>query len=214
MIARAILSLGGAIGARGLAIFPRAAVAVLSGAIGARGLATFPRAAAAVTVIRTRADSVHEFLLVKRAKPPRAGSWSIPGGKIELGEPTLLAAARELMEETGLGPADGVEFYPWAIATSDVITRDTHGKIAFHFVITQLLAFVRADATATAGDDACGVEWVTLASVDDGSRELGGNVAAVFRRADALIRSGSVTRADAIVIDSTSGNVPDFLVER
>ena len=28
----------------------------------------------------------NDILLVKRAKPPRLGQWSIPGGKQELGE--------------------------------------------------------------------------------------------------------------------------------
>lgn len=186
----------------------------LTAGVGTRGLATFPRAAVAVTVVRTRADLLHEFLLVKRAKPPRAGSWSIPGGKVELGEPTLVAAARELAEETGLGPADGIRFHPWTIASSDVITRDAQGKISYHYVISQLVAFVRPDASPIAGDDACEIMWVTNAVVEDGSLELGGNVAAIFRRADALIRSGAIAEKDAIVVDQLGGGLPDFLVER
>ncbi|MDX1738682.1 MAG: NUDIX domain-containing protein, partial [Alphaproteobacteria bacterium] len=41
-------------------------------------------------------------LLIQRARPPKAGSWSIPGGKQELGETLRAAAIREVMEETGL----------------------------------------------------------------------------------------------------------------
>jgi 8-oxo-dGTP diphosphatase len=41
-------------------------------------------------------------LLIQRAHPPAKGSWSVPGGRVELGEPLHVALAREVMEETGL----------------------------------------------------------------------------------------------------------------
>ncbi|MFA5581293.1 MAG: NUDIX domain-containing protein, partial [Paracoccaceae bacterium] len=41
-------------------------------------------------------------LLVRRANTPDAGLWGFPGGKIEPGEPILVAAERELHEETGV----------------------------------------------------------------------------------------------------------------
>ena len=43
-----------------------------------------------------------EVLLIRRGQPPRAGDWSIPGGKMEWGETLLGAALRELAEETGV----------------------------------------------------------------------------------------------------------------
>ena len=43
-----------------------------------------------------------KLLLVKRSQPPDAGSWSFPGGAVELGETTEEAALREVKEETGL----------------------------------------------------------------------------------------------------------------
>lgn len=43
-----------------------------------------------------------KFLLVKRSKPPNAGTWAIPGGKVEYGETVQEALKREIMEETGL----------------------------------------------------------------------------------------------------------------
>ena len=42
------------------------------------------------------------FLLVKRAKEPNIGKWSIPGGKQKLGETIKQAVNRELKEETGV----------------------------------------------------------------------------------------------------------------
>ena len=53
----------------------------------------------AVGIVCFRGD---EVLLIRRGTPPLAGSWSIPGGRIEPGEPARDAALRELMEETGV----------------------------------------------------------------------------------------------------------------
>ncbi len=46
----------------------------------------------------------NRVLLAKRAFPPAAGEWCLPGGFIDLGESPLRAAERELTEETSLIP--------------------------------------------------------------------------------------------------------------
>jgi ADP-ribose pyrophosphatase YjhB (NUDIX family) len=48
------------------------------------------------------------LLLIRRARPPEAGCWSLPGGKIDFGERTVAAARREIAEELGieLGPLE------------------------------------------------------------------------------------------------------------
>jgi len=56
-----------------------------------------PIAAAGAVVFE--GDSV---LLIRRANPPRAGEWALPGGKVETGEDPANAAVREVLEETGL----------------------------------------------------------------------------------------------------------------
>lgn len=58
-----------------------------------------PAPVPAVGVVCLRGDSV---LLIRRGTPPRLGEWSLPGGRIEPGERVRDAAARELLEETGV----------------------------------------------------------------------------------------------------------------
>jgi mutator protein MutT len=47
-------------------------------------------------------DDARRLLLVRRGRPPHAGSWSLPGGRIEAGETPRQAVVREVAEETGL----------------------------------------------------------------------------------------------------------------
>ena len=42
------------------------------------------------------------ILLVKRLRPPEAGCWSLPGGRVELLERVESAVAREVREEVGV----------------------------------------------------------------------------------------------------------------
>ena len=67
-----------------------------------------PRSAVAVTACRVLDCGKTEFLLIQRGKAPNYGEWSLPGGSIELGEGTLAAGKRELLEETQLCDPEGV----------------------------------------------------------------------------------------------------------
>jgi len=53
----------------------------------------------AVSAVIFRDDRV---LLVRRAKSPGKGFWSLPGGRVEFGESLHTALAREVDEETGM----------------------------------------------------------------------------------------------------------------
>jgi len=46
------------------------------------------------------------ILLARRAAPPHAGLWDLPGGFLEAGEHPEQALRRELREELGAAPAD------------------------------------------------------------------------------------------------------------
>ena len=57
------------------------------------------RPAVGVGAVARRDD---DLLLVRRGHGPGAGSWSIPGGHVEMGETLHEALVREVAEETGL----------------------------------------------------------------------------------------------------------------
>ncbi len=71
-----------------------------------------------------------KVLLVRRARKPALGAYTLPGGVVEAGETLSEAVAREVLEETGLVIA------PVTLAGHrEVITRATDGRAERHFVI-------------------------------------------------------------------------------
>jgi ADP-ribose pyrophosphatase YjhB (NUDIX family) len=112
-----------------------------------------------VVVIR-HFDARARVLLVKRRKPPRAGTWSIPGGRQRLGETLEAAARREVREETGLEL--GVVRL---LGVVDSITHDDAGAISYHYSLIDFAAD-GADGEARAGSDAAEVCWADPHDLD------------------------------------------------
>lgn len=113
-----------------------------------------PRLGASACVFRSGL-----VLMVQRAKPPLAGSWSLPGGRVELGETTYEAALRELREETGIE----AELTRLA-GIFDVIRRSRDGAVQSHFAIA-CHAGRWLSGEARAAGDAAAVRWVKLDEV-------------------------------------------------
>jgi len=98
-------------------------------------------------------DATGRVLLVERAKPPSAGLWSVPAGKLEPGEPLAHGVAREVREETGLV----VEVGPLACVVERM--GDDH-----HYVILDYVARV-IGGELRAGSDAKDARWFDAAEV-------------------------------------------------
>ena len=76
-----------------------------------------------------------KVLIVRRARPPAHGLYTLPGGGVELGETLEEAVIREVREETAL------EVAPVALAGyRQAIARDEAGRIERHFVILPFAA--------------------------------------------------------------------------
>lgn len=110
------------------------------------------RTLAAAAVVKNLDGNI---LLVRRAHQPEAGSWTIPGGKVEPGESLEGAAARETFEETGLHVVIDREVGVLDLANGPDQIYEIHDFLA-HVISGELVA----------GDDAADVGWFTRAEME------------------------------------------------
>ncbi|MGH7040533.1 MAG: NUDIX hydrolase, partial [Acetobacteraceae bacterium] len=116
-----------------------------------------PRPIVGIGMVVFKADQV---LLIRRAKPPGLGSWSLPGGAQELGETVEQAARRELDEETGVtvGPLH-------LAAVVDNIRPDRAGRFQVHYTIIDFTARWLAGEPRAASDAGEAV-WASLDALE------------------------------------------------
>jgi len=118
------------------------------------------------------------FVVVRRARPPAQGVFTLPGGGVEAGETLKQAVVRELREETGLivEPID-------VAGHREVIMRDAEGRVARHFVILAFAALWR-QGELTLNEELAEARWIDAAELaglttTEGLAEI---VAAALRR--------------------------------
>ena len=101
-------------------------------------------------------NDLGQVLLIRRAKAPRKGEWSLPGGKVEFGETLTAAVHREVREETGLE----VEILG-LVDVAETIRDAAAGAPDDHFVLIDFAARV-VSGTAQAASDAADARWFDM----------------------------------------------------
>lgn len=120
----------------------------------ARTYPTRPYLAVSAAVIRDG-----RILIVRRARAPAIGVYTLPGGGVEAGESLIAAAAREVFEETRLV----VEPHT-LLGHREVIARDSLGRVERHFVILPFAAhFVSGEPVLN--DELSEAHWLVPADL-------------------------------------------------
>jgi len=105
-----------------------------------------------------------DILLVRRALPPSAGKWSIPGGLVEIGESVWDACRREVAEETGLDiDLSGI------LDVNEMIEKDANGRILYHYL---LIGFEGAFVGGEVGINRESTDWTWTRMTDALSMEI------------------------------------------
>ena len=121
-----------------------------------------------------------KVLIVKRVHEPRKGEWSLPGGRVQVGESLVDATRREIREETGLD----VDVGPLV----ELFDRIHHldGRVQYHFVIADYIC-TPCGGTLAAADDAEDVAWVAVEEL--ASYGVSARAVAVIYRAFEMLKS-------------------------
>lgn len=96
-------------------------------------------------------DEEPELLLIRRKDHPCIHQWAIPGGFVNMDESLEDAAARELLEETGLSGICLEQLYTWG-----EVKRDPRMRI---ISVSFMAAVPKDELDPEAGDDAEEAVW-------------------------------------------------------
>lgn len=122
-------------------------------------------------------------LLVRRAHEPLKGEWSLPGGAVEVGETLVDAAAREVLEETGLAVRVGP-----IVEVLDRVHRDLDGRVEYHYVLIDYLC-TPLGGMLRASSDAADARWALASELP--RFELQATTLNVIRKAFDMAGSGA-----------------------
>ena len=101
----------------------------------------------------------NSILLIKRAKAPWLGLWSLPGGSLERGESTYEAAYRELKEETGIDASvEGL------LDTIEVTAGSNEGEAARYSL--EVFYGRYGEGSLRAGSDAAEAQWFDVGALE------------------------------------------------
>jgi ADP-ribose pyrophosphatase YjhB (NUDIX family) len=75
------------------------------------------------------------------------------------------------------------------VGVLDRVMRDAEGRVRYHWVLVDYLAFPESNDTITAGSDAAEVRWVTIDEVE--RLPITEGLVDMIRRADALRAGGA-----------------------
>ena len=98
-------------------------------------------------------------LLAQRGQEPGKGTWSLPGGAVELGEKLIDALKREIREEIGIEIEVG-----GLIRVLDRIIQDEEKRIRYHYVIVDYWGW-KVSGQPKPGSDASDVCFVSLKGI-------------------------------------------------
>jgi 8-oxo-dGTP diphosphatase len=121
----------------------------------------YPRPALTVdcVVFGLQQDAALKVLLIRRKLEPYRGSWSLPGGFVQIAESVDAAAARELKEETGVENAYLEQLYTFGQPDRD--PRDRVVSVTY-YALVNLQAHPLQAAT-----DASDAQWFELSAVPE-----------------------------------------------
>jgi 8-oxo-dGTP diphosphatase len=117
-------------------------------------------------------------LVVRRARPPAQGLYTLPGGAVEAGETLIETLIREVREELGM------TIEPIALAGyREAIIRDDVKRVARHYVILAFAARWIAGEPVL-GDEIAEARWLRPSELPslNTTEGLAESVAAAFER--------------------------------
>ncbi len=103
----------------------------------------------------------NRVLVIKRAKEPSKGKWSIPGGMVELGETVREALKREAKEECGI-EIEVLEL----VQVVDNIIYDESSRVKYHYILIGFLAGYETGRLKSASDIS-DAKWVERDELND-----------------------------------------------